>query len=243
MKKIRIAMWSGPRNISTAMMRSFENRKDTSVIDEPFYAYYLKNKGFNHPMRDEILKSQHTSWNKVASLCSGDIPNDSYIWYQKHMAHHILECSDLRWLKNVKNCILIRNPKDVINSYSKKYNVNDIRQLGYIQQIEIFNYLKNKSYENPVIIDANDILDNPKKMLNKLCIKMNIQFSDQMLTWPSGSRETDGVWAPYWYENVFKSTGFIKYKKKKINLNNDLLFFYDECMKYYTFLYDKRLKL
>ena len=243
MKQIRIAMWSGPRNISTALMRSFENRSDTTVIDEPFYAYYLKETNFNHPMKNEILKNQESKWNKIISICSKKKFHGFLIFYQKHMSHHIFKNSDLSWLKNINNCILIRHPKYVINSYDKKYKLKDILQLGYVQQVQILNYLKNKNWKIPIIIDSSDILDDPKGMLKKLCSKLGINFKNQMLNWPKGKRETDGIWSSYWYENVFNSTGFIKPSKKKININKNLNDIYIECMKYYTILYDQRLKL
>jgi len=242
MKLIRIAMWSGPRNISTALMRSFENRKDTTVVDEPFYACYLKTTKLNHPMRKEILNSQDTNWDRVANLCSNKTFKGFMIFYQKHMSHHLVEKMDLNWLKKVKNCILIRNPKFVINSYVKKYDIKDIRQLGYLQQLEILNFLKKQKLEDPIIIDSSDIINNPKHMLKKLCNKLNINFTDQMLSWPKGGRDSDGVWASYWYKNVFKSKGFIRAKEKKVNLNKKLYGFYKDCMKHYKVLYDKRIQ-
>lgn len=235
-------MWSGPRNISTALMRSFENRNDTSVLDEPFYAFYLDNKGYNHPLKEAILKSQSKNWNEVAKFCSEGIPNQSKIWYQKHMAHHILKGCDLNWLGKVKNCILIRHPKFVISSYSKKYKIESIRQLGYQQQIEIFDYLFEQNNIEPIIIDANDLLENPKKMLNKLCNKIDVRYSKKMLSWPHGARESDGLWGPYWYKNVYKSTGFIASPKKSINLEKSLFPIYEESLLIYNFLYEKRLK-
>ncbi len=243
MKEVRIAMWSGPRNISTALMRSFENRKDTSVLDEPFYAYYLNKSNFDHPLKSKVIKSQNTSWGKVAKLCSGVIPNHSKIWYQKHMSHHIMSGCDLNWLKNVTNCILIRNPKFVINSYSKKYKIKSIRQLGYQQQVEIFNHLSNQNSIKPIIIDANDLLNNPELMISKLCNKLGINFTKKMLTWPSGNRPSDGVWGPYWYQNVYKSTGFIKPVNNNININKSLNSLYKDCLIHYNVLYKKRLKL
>jgi len=243
MKKIRIAMWSGPRNISTALMRSFENRKDTSVLDEPFYAFYLNKKGYNHPLKEVILKSQSKNWDEVASFCSGTIPNQSNVWYQKHMAHHILKGCDLNWLVRVKNCILIRDPKFVISSYSKKYKIESIRQLGYQQQLKIFDYLVDQNNIEPIIIDSNDLLEDPKRMITKLCNKIDIKFSRRMLSWPVGKRESDGVWGPYWYENVCKSTGFIAPSKKSINLGKNLYPIYEDCLSIYNFLFEKRLKL
>ena len=243
MKEVRIAMWSGPRNISTALMRSFENRKDTSVLDEPFYAFYLSKKNYNHPLKELILDSQSKNWDEIAKYCSEEMPNQSRVWYQKHMAHHILKGCDLNWLRKVKNCILIRHPKSVINSYSKKYKIESIRQLGYQQQLEIFYYLAVNNNIEPIIIDSNDLLKDPKRMITKLCNKLDIKFTKRMLSWPAGKRESDGVWGPYWYENVYKSTQFIVPPKKSINLKKSLLPIYRECLSNYNFLFEKRLKL
>ena len=243
MNHIRIAMWSGPRNISTALMRSFENRADTTVMDEPFYGYYLKTTKFDHPMKEQVLASQNINWDNVVDLCSNKIFKGYLIIYQKHMSHHLMMDNDLSWLNNMKNCILIRNPKYVINSYIKKYNIEDVNQLGYIQQLRIVSYIKKYNFEDPVILDASDILDNPKRALKKICKKLDISFTNQMLYWPKGSRETDGVWAKHWYKNVINSTGFIKPKEKKINIDRQLYDIYKKCMKHYEVLYDKRLKL
>ena len=137
-------MWSGPRNLSTAMMRSFENREDTVVLDEPFYAHYLKKTDIQHPGREAVLRSQSANWHKVVELCSGPIPHGSSIWYQKHMAQHNLSGCDITWISGVKNCVLIRDPKYVIPSYGKQFSVTNERLLGYIQQIEIIEYIEQK---------------------------------------------------------------------------------------------------
>ncbi len=242
MKNIRIAMWSGPRNISTALMRSFENRKDTMVIDEPFYACYLKKTKLNHPMKQEILKSQDTNWDNVIKLCSKKTFKDFLIIYQKHMSHHLIGGSDLQWLRGLKNCILIRNPKYVIRSYSKKYKIEHASQLGFFQQLEIFYFLKKHKLDDPIIIDSCDILENPKSMLKRLCYRLNINFNNQMLSWPKGFRDSDGIWAPYWYKNVSNSTGFTKPIEKTVKLDSKFYNIYKECMKHYEVLYEKRLK-
>ena len=173
----RIAMWSGPRNISTAMMRSFENRKDTVVIDEPFYAYYLNKTGFDHPCRKEVLRSQSKDWNEVVGLITSDLPKNKSIWYQKHMAHHILDLNNIEWINNCHNAILLRHPKEVISSYSKKNKLNSVDELGYPQQYEIIKYLKkiNRSY---IIIDSNELLKNPEKVLSTWCMKINLKFDN-----------------------------------------------------------------
>jgi len=241
-RNFHIAMWSGPRNLSTAMMRSFENRKDTAVLDEPFYAHYLDKTGLEHPGRDEVLKSQSTNWDDVTRLCTGLVPQNKRIWYQKHMAQHNLKGYDIRWIKNVKNCLLIRDPKYVIASYDKEFPLKDERMLGYEQQIEIIQFLEKEHGMTPPIIDSNDILKEPENMLRKLCRVLGINFSKRMLKWPKGKRESDGIWAPYWYNRVEKSTSFIPYKKKQIKLRDDLLPIYNRCMVFYSKMYKKRLK-
>ena len=233
---IRIAMWSGPRNISTAMMRSFENRPDTIVEDEPFYAHYLVKTGVEHPCRIETIKSQENDWDKVSQHLVGEIPSIRSVWYQKHMAQHNLPGCDLEWTKKMINCFLIRDPKEVIVSFSKKFKIKSSLQLGFIQQLELFNKLKNETEHTPVVIDAMDILLNPRESLTVLCRKIGIPFMEEMLYWPSGPRDSDGVWAKHWYQNVEASTGFNPYKKTE----NESLDQYDEilneCMDAYNYL-------
>ena len=239
---IRIAMWSGPRNISTAMMRSFENRPDTIVEDEPFYAHYLVKTGVEHPCRIETIKSQENDWDKVSQHLVGEIPSRRTVWYQKQMAQHNLPGCDLEWTKKMVNCFLIRNPKEVIVSFSKKFEIKSSLQLGFIQQLELFNKLKNETEHTPVVIDAMDILLNPRESLTVLCRKIGIPFMEKMLYWPSGPRDSDGVWAKHWYQKVEASTGFKPYKKTE----NESLHQYDEilkeCMDVYNFLKQYSIK-
>ena len=135
---IRIAMWSGPRNISTAMMRAFENRRDTTVIDEPVYAHYLSRTGADHPGKDDVLISQSTDWNSIVKLITGPVPNEQLIWYQKHMVHHVVGLGDLSWVKDFRNCFLIRHPIEVINSYYRQNQIIEVRDMGFIQQVKLF---------------------------------------------------------------------------------------------------------
>ena len=242
MNEVRIAMWSGPRNLSTAMMRSFENRQDTAVLDEPFYAHYLFKTGLKHPGRDKVLVSQSTEWDEVAQMCTGKIPGEKPVWYQKHMAQHNLEGCDLSWIKDVKNCLLIRNPKYVIASYGKRFPVENEYLLGYIQQVEILSILEKQAGETPPILDAKDILKHPDLILNQLCNRLRIDFSDKMLSWPAGKRDSDGIWGPHWYSRVEQSTGFMPYQEKEIQLNDDLMPIYEKCMIHYNTLYKKRLQ-
>ena len=242
MTKTIIAMWSGPRNLSTAMMRAFENRNDTEVLDEPFYAHYLSATGLDHPGKDMIIDSQSTDWNEVVDMCTNSDLQERPIWYQKHMAQHNLEGFDISWVKDVTNCLLIRDPKYVIASYGKKFPIEDERLLGYIQQTEIIEFLEKENGMVPPIIDADDILRDPEIMLKKLCQKIGIDFSLTMLSWPKGPRESDGIWAPYWYEGVQDSTGFQPYAYREIILDDDLIEIYDNCMNYYDAIHQKRIR-
>ncbi len=242
MTEIILAMWSGPRNLSTAMMRAFENRNDTEVLDEPFYAHYLSVTGLDHPGRDMIIDSQSTNWNAVVDMCTNSNLQERPIWYQKHMAQHNLEGCDISWIKDVQNCLLIRDPKYVIASYGKKFPIDDERLLGYVQQAEIIEFLEKENGVTPPIIDADDILKDPALMLKKLCEKIGIDYSPMMLSWPKGPRKSDGIWAPYWYEGVQDSTGFQPYAYRKIILDDDLNDIYDNCMKYYDAIHKKRIR-
>ena len=238
-----IAMWSGPRNVSTALMRSFENRSDCFVSDEPFYSYFLYKTGLKHPLSDKIIKSGLIDYNKIIKYITGHTPFSKNIWYQKHMAHHILEGVNMDWIKNMANCLLIRHPSDVILSYSKKNEIDNIQQLGYLQQIKIYKMLTEETGVSPIIIDAQDLLKEPRKMLIEICKNLKIKFNDKMLSWPPGGRKTDGIWGKHWYKQVEVSKGFNPYLKtdrtiplRYQNLNN-------ECMKYYDFLHQNRIIL
>jgi len=238
-----IAMWSGPRNVSTALMRSFENRSDCFVSDEPFYSYFLYKTGLKHPLSDKIIKSGLIDYNEIIKYITGPIPSSKKIWYQKHMAHHILEGENIDWIKNMNNCLLIRHPSDVILSYSRKNEINNIQQLGYLQQIEIYRMLTKKLKIYPIIIDAQDLLRQPKKMLIEVCKNLKIKFNNKMLSWPPGARKTDGVWGEYWYKQVEASTGFKPYIKTNRIVPLKYQRLHNECMEYYNFLYQKRIIL
>ena len=238
-----IAMWSGPRNLSTALMRSFENRSDSFVSDEPFYPFYLYKTGHHHPMKDKIIESGQINYNQIIKSITGTIPHSKKIWYQKHMAHHILSGLDFNWIKKMNNCLLIRHPKDVILSYSKKNVIESIYQLGYLQQIEIYKMLAKEMGTPPIIIDAQDLLREPKKMLVEICKNLRITFDDKMLSWPQGVRKTDGIWGRHWYKQVEASTGFKPYVKTNRIIPSQYQDLYNECMEYYNFLYQNRIIL
>ena len=236
-------MWSGPRNISTALMRSFENRSDTYVTDEPYYAYFLTESGENHPARKEILNNQSSDWNTVSSMLIGEIPKQKKVWYQKHMAHHIFTHSDLSWTKHVTNLFLIRDPKEVIISYQKRFDLVDHMQLGYNQQVQIMNFVAHTTGDFPIVINAKDVLMNPQKILSEICRIMQIDFDERMLYWPAGKRDTDGVWAPHWYSEVEKTTGFQPYSDKNIVLDAKWEDIYYRCMIDYEILNSRSIKV
>ena len=205
---IRIAMWSGPRNISTAMMRAFENRLDTSVSDEPFYAAYLRTTGLEHPMRVEILASQPTDPAIVVASLTGPVPGGRPIWYQKHMTHHMLPGFDRGWIDGVTNAFLLRAPEAVVASYVRRRDSVTLEEIGLPQQVDLFDRVSDRLGHAPPVLDSEDILADPRGALGRLCAACRIPFLDEMLAWPAGPRPTDGVWAPAWYDQVLASTGF-----------------------------------
>ena len=221
-------MWSGPRNLSTALLRSFENRNDTNVWDEPFYAYYLNETKINHPMAKEIIYKYETNVNKIIELVKKKQIKGE-IFYQKHMTHHMLEHTPTDWVKNGHNCFLIRDPKEVIHSYLKKNILNDSSDIGFTNQKKIFKLIK-KINKNPIVINAYDLSNNPKKVLKILCKKLKISFSNKMLNWPIGQRDSDGIWEKIWYKNVQLSTNFQKFKKEKIDIPIKYQDIYAECV-------------
>ena len=235
-------MWSGPRNISTAMMRSWGSRSDTFVIDEPYYAYYLSQNDLDHPGREEVLKEGELDVKKISNGLANDTNGNCSIYYQKHITHHLLDSIDRDWMKSVVNCFLIRDPKDMIISYSRVHPDLTMHLLGLEEQNEIFEYVRNITGEIPPIIDAKDVLINPRDILSKLCNKIGVIFSEEMLTWGRGSRETDGNWGKYWYKNVVNSTGFNQYKAKAEDVPPKYQNLYDECMSLYKNLHDLRIK-
>lgn len=204
----RIAMWSGPRNISTAMMRAFENREDCAVSDEPFYAAFLAETGLDHPMRDDVIASQPTQWRKVADAMAGPVPGDAPIWYQKHMTHHMLPGFGRGWLGACTNAFLIRPPEQVLASYTQKRAEVTLDDIGVVRQAELFDHVAQLTGKAPPVIEGAQVLADPRGSLTALCDALGIPFSEKMLSWPAGRRDSDGVWAPAWYDAVERSTGF-----------------------------------
>jgi hypothetical protein len=233
----RIAMWSGPRNISTAMMRAFENRPDTAVVDEPLYAAYLHETGIDHPGREEVLNSQPTDWREVANALTGGVPDGASVYYQKHMAHHLLPHMGRDWLDGLSHAFLIRDPRLMLASYVKTREEVTLADLGLEAQLEIFEREANRLGTAPPVIESADVLSDPKGKLTALCDALGIPFDDSMLTWQAGRRATDGVWAPYWYRNVEASTGFNTPKAEALpDLEARLQSIADEAMPIYEML-------
>ena len=233
---MKIACWSGPRNISTALMRSWSSRNDTFISDEPFYAYYLKEKQLKHPMYKEIIEYYPNTYDDVVNSLISEIPNDKENWYQKHMAHHLIDLNSIEWIKNFENCILIRHPKDVINSYIKKNTLNHIDELGYPQQYKIMKYLDSVG-KKFIVIDSNILLNNPIKILSQWCNKIDLEFNDSMLRWDKGNHPQDGIWWKHWYDNVIKTTHFKKFSANERDLDKKYQLIYDEALDYYNKLY------
>jgi hypothetical protein len=230
-------MWSGPRNLSTALMRSFENRADCSVVDEPLYAAYLHETGLGHPGRDEVIASQPTSPAAVVeALTSGPVATS--LQYQKHMTHHVLPSVPRAALAGLTHAFLVRDPERVLTSYAKVREQPTLEDLGLPQQRELF-----ETYGGPVV-DAADVLRDPRGTLTLLCSSLGIGFDEAMLSWPAGPRDTDGVWAPYWYADVEASTGFAPYSPGSGDpLPDHLVPLLERCRPYYEALAPYRLRV
>jgi hypothetical protein len=204
---MKIAMWSGPRNLSTAMMYSFGSRADFAVSDEPFYASYLAATGLRHPMRDEILRSQPQDPAEVARALAGPNPEQRPHWYQKHMTQHMLEGVPLGWMTGVTNVFLIRHPARVVASFSEKYEDPTLSDIGFVQQARLFDWLVAQGI-TPVVIDSARVRQSPEAQLRALCAAVGLHWDPAMLHWPAGGHKSDGVWARHWYGAVHRSTGF-----------------------------------
>ncbi len=234
-------MWSGPRNISTAMLRAWGNRPDTFVCDEPLYAHYLLKTGLPHPGRDEILADHESDWRKVVAWLAGPVPQGKRIFFQKHMAHHLLPEIDRVWLTGLRHFMLIRHPAEMLTSLIKVIPRPRVEDTGLPQQVEILELVRRATGTPPPVIDSRDVLTDPPRMLRLLCEALDVEFTEAMLTWPPGRRETDGIWAPYWYAAVEKSTGFEPYRPKYETVPPELEGVLHECLRHYVVLYARRL--
>jgi hypothetical protein len=227
-----VAMWSGPRNISTAMMYAFGNRADCEAWDEPFYGFALKAKGHDHPMRDDIIAAMETDWDKLVEKCT--TPSAKPLLYQKHMTHHMLEGFDRSFILKLSNAFLIRDPARVLASYAQKWADVDLRAIGFIEQAEIFDMVAQKLGHAPPVVDADDILENPRTMLTRLCATLGISFDEAMLKWEKGPKPFDGVWAPHWYNAAWVSEGLTPQPRKPLpELPAPLASIADAALQYY----------
>ncbi len=241
---LRIAMWSGPRNISTAMMRAFENRPDTAVVDEPFYAAYLAATGLDHPMRDAVLASQPQDWRDVAALLLGQIPGGAAVQYQKHMTHHMLPGFGTDFMVSCRNVFLIRSPEKVIASYREKRGEIDLADIGIVRQVELFEREADRLGKAPVVLDSADVTATPAATLEALCAALGLAFSPAMIAWPPGRRASDGVWAPAWYDEVERSTGFVARPDRiPVRLEDGLRRIADAAAPYYARLEPHKLRV
>ncbi|MDG2340121.1 MAG: HAD family hydrolase [Paracoccaceae bacterium] len=204
---MKIAMWSGPRNLSTAMMYSFGNRADCAVVDEPFYVPYLMETGLNHPMRDEIIASRTSNLATITAEIIGPNPNQKAHYYQKHMTQHMVGGIPRAWMAEVTNVFLIRHPARVVASFAKKHPDVAEPDIGFIKQNELFDYICELG-QSPIVIDSADIRAEPERMLRILCDELGVDWDPAMLSWPKGGHEADGVWSAHWYDAVHRSTGF-----------------------------------
>ena len=230
-----IAMWSGPRNISTAMLRAWENRADTTVVDEPFYAHFLKTTGLDHPMADEIVAAGESDWRAVVERLV-TVP-DTGIFYQKHITTHWLEHFDTGWLEALDHVFLIREPEPVVASYAAKRGGATASDLGYARQAALFDHVGARRGEAPPVIDGARFLADPEGQLRTLCARLDVAFDPAMLAWPAGRRETDGVWAAHWYDAVERSTEFGAPRgPRDVTLGDDTRRLADLCRPYYDAL-------
>ena len=237
----RIAMWAGPRNISTALMRSWDSRGDTYVTDEPLYAHYLAHTGADHPARDAILEAQSPDWREVVAWLTGPVPNGRPIWYQKHMGHHLTDEVEHDWILGLTNCFLIREPREMITSYIKIVPEPTPHDLALPQQVALFERIERESGSTPPVIDSRDVLEDPERVLTLLCEAIGVAFEPAMLSWRAGLRETDGVWAPHWYDSVARTTTFGPYRPKEEEPPPELDAVRRECDEYYELLHSRRL--
>ena len=237
----RIAMWSGPRNISTAMMRAWGNRPDAFVTDEPLYSHYLKETGLPHPGAAEVIAHDESDWRKAVAWLTGPVPENKTVWFQKHMSHHLLPHIELEWLDQVTNCFLIRRPAEMLTSLIAITPHPTLPDTGLPQQKKLFAWVRRRSGTIPPIVDAREVLENPRGLLQKLCTAVGLEFTEAMLHWPPGRRATDGIWAKHWYASVEQTTGFEPYQAKNKPVPPEFQGLLRDCEAIYQELYQNRL--
>ena len=236
-------MWSGPRNISTAMMRAWENRGDCAVSDEPLYAAYLAATGLDHPAREEVIAAGESDPDKVIDALLGPAPGAQPLWYQKHMSHHLLPDMAHEWIHALTNVLLIRDPAEVVASYVKSRATVTPEDIGLPQQARLFDELAGRNGVAPLVLDANDFLRAPEAHLRALCARLGIPFTGRMLAWPAGPRDSDGVWAPHWYAAVWASTGFEPWRPREVRLEGEAARVAEACRPAFEELHSHRLRV
>jgi len=223
-------------------MRAWENREDCAVWDEPLYGYYLDATGIPHPGAAEVIAEQGTDAAAIIATCIGDMPAGKSIFYQKHMTLHLLPQLDRGWLSSLVNCFLIREPEAVIASYAAVRSDATLADIGFVQQAELFEQVRTTTGEIPLVIDSREFLLDPESMLRAICARLGIEFSPQMLRWPAGPRDSDGVWARYWYDSVWNSTGFAAYRDQVYDLSSKDREIASAARPYYESLHQHRLQ-
>jgi Sulfotransferase domain len=239
---VRLAVWSGPRNISTALMRSWENRPDTVVVDEPLYAHYLAVTGLDHPGRDDVVAAGETDWRVVVARLLGPVPAGTRVFYQKHMAHHLLPGIARGWVAGLANVLLIRDPREVVASYVRSRADVTADDIGLPQQVRLYDEL-DAAGTPPPVVDAADFLGHPESYLRALCRHVGVDFTDRMLAWPPGPRDSDGVWGPHWYDAVWRSTGFAEHRPRDVHLDGGAAAVAEECLPLYERLHARRWRV
>ncbi|MDQ7072202.1 MAG: HAD family hydrolase [Rhodobacterales bacterium] len=238
---MRIAMWSGPRNLSTAMMYSFGARNDCTVVDEPFYAAYLDKTGLDHPMRSEILANQSRDPLQVVAQLTGAHTHPHF--YQKHMTQHMVPGVPRDWMADMKNVFLIRHPARVVASFAAKFEAPTLADIGFSQQAELFEYVISIG-QTPIVIDSADIRRAPERALRRLCSVLGLDWQEAMLSWPAGGRCEDGIWANHWYGAVHKSTGFATGEEAAVpQLSGSYAELADSALPYYRTLAKARIEI
>jgi hypothetical protein len=238
---VRVAMWSGPRSLSTAMMRAWENRDDTEVVDEPLYACYLAETGLEHPMRDAVLASQSRDWRDVVARLTGEAPGGAAVFFQKHMAHHLLPSMGRAWLDEVRSAFLIRDPRSMLASYADRREEVTLADIGIVQLAEICDRQAQRAGQAPPVLLVDDLLAGPRAALAALCDALGVPFTEHMLSWPPGPRPSDGVWGPHWYSSVLRSTCFEKPLERAVELSPALERLADAARPHYDALAALRL--
>lgn len=239
---VRIAMWSGPRNISTTLMRAFGARPDTAVADEPLYAHYLQVTGIDHPGRDAVIAHHETDWRKVAAWLTGPVPGGKRVFYQKHMSKHLLPGVGRDWLDELSHAFLVRDPAEMLASFARVVAEPTLADTGLPEQVVLFEQVADRLGRAPPVVDARDVLTDPPGVLARLCAALGLDYTDAMLSWPAGRRDTDGAWAPYWYAAVERSTGFGPPPPRVAPLPAALESVLDECRPFYERLAAFRLR-